>query len=152
MSDNTQSFEQLVNSIDNIRAEYEKIRQEMVAKAKASLSTIYKSLMDRYPEVKSVSWRQYTPYFNDGDTCVFSADMGYCIINLTAPPNPNDFERGYYDEISEADFPRLDEFMKNWRKLAAALDDDVLLDLYGDHAEVTVNRDGSTTVESCDHD
>jgi hypothetical protein len=29
------------------------------------------------PGVKAVRWRQYTPYFNDGDACVFSINEAY---------------------------------------------------------------------------
>jgi hypothetical protein len=34
---------------------------------KASFEGFFKA----FPEVKTIVWRQYTPYFNDGDECVF---------------------------------------------------------------------------------
>lgn len=36
-------------------------------------------LFDNLPDLKSFGWRQYTPYFNDGDPCVFRA---YCKYDI----------------------------------------------------------------------
>ena len=40
-------------------------------------------IFDTFPEVKSVSWTQYTPYFNDGEECTFSAHIDYFYVNGT---------------------------------------------------------------------
>ena len=37
----------------------------------------FKLLFENYPDVEAVRWTQYTPYFNDGDTCTFSVHDGY---------------------------------------------------------------------------
>ena len=29
------------------------------------------------PRIQAISWTQYTPYFNDGDSCTFSAHTSY---------------------------------------------------------------------------
>lgn len=39
---------------------------------KATISTIL-----AHPEVTGIAWTQYTPYFNDGDPCVFSVGEPY---------------------------------------------------------------------------
>jgi len=40
------------------------------------ISEIFK----KYP-IESFGWSQYTPYFNDGDTCAFSSNTDYLKIN-----------------------------------------------------------------------
>ena len=32
-----------------------------------------KELQNEFPFINSFSWKQYTPYFNDGEECVFRA-------------------------------------------------------------------------------
>src|SRR5688572_125580 len=33
-----------------------------------------KELLAAHPKIEAVKWTQYTPYFNDGDPCVFSVN------------------------------------------------------------------------------
>ena len=39
------------------------------------LSELFRSFWDYCPEVQSIVWVQYTPYFNDGEECIFSIDI-----------------------------------------------------------------------------
>jgi hypothetical protein len=59
----------LFDELKTIKAEYDrKLQQE----GEAAVKDAFKDLFDKYPEIRSVTWTQYTPYFNDGDTCTFS--------------------------------------------------------------------------------
>ena len=40
-----------------------------------------KNIFEKYPKIESLGWNQYTPYFMDGDTCVFSANTDYLSVN-----------------------------------------------------------------------
>ena len=119
------------------------------------------------PGVLSVMWRQYTPYFNDGDVCEFSA-YGFA-VEITDPPagHEPDYER--YDNDSDTDHPYFDtytfyDYVDGVRtpnhpvfEPLSALGDasdhflTVLYDHFGDHAIVTATRDGFT-VETYEHD
>lgn len=58
----------LFNELKEMKAAYDrKLQQE----GQAAVKDAFKDLFDKYPEVRSVVWCQYTPYFNDGDTCTF---------------------------------------------------------------------------------
>lgn len=47
-----------------------------------------------YPEVTGIAWTQYTPYFNDGEPCVFRAGEPYfCFEGVEL----SDEEEAYYD-------------------------------------------------------
>lgn len=116
-------------------------------------------------------WRQYTPYFNDGEPCVFEA-TGAWVRTLSDGPDretyelevdyhkslgerprtwnrdTKQYEYGAYTGPDEARYDRC-------QALNQAIDGgeflDVLLDAFGDHAEVTVRRDG-IQVEFYQHD
>lgn len=45
--------------------------QQMQEQGQTLLAEKMKDLMDSCPEVASLTWRGYTPYFNDGDECVY---------------------------------------------------------------------------------
>ncbi|MGK5533348.1 hypothetical protein [Streptomyces sp. URMC 129] len=140
------------------------------------LQPILQAVLDD-PSVVEFGWRQYTPYFNDGDPCVFSAygvwvrtdadtdvDDRYELwldgthrslgnvpyIRATAPETAAGWRwvPGDYVGPDKARYDRC-------RALGAAIEGgefyDVLLQAFGDHASVTVRRDG-IEVESYDHD
>jgi hypothetical protein len=59
----------LFDELKEMKATYDrKLQQE----GEAAVKDAFKDLFDKFPEVRSVVWSQYTPYFNDGDVCYFS--------------------------------------------------------------------------------
>lgn len=127
--------------------------------------------------VTGFGWRQYTPYFNDGDPCVFGAhglrvrtvedgdessgeddedgdedklDLDY---HPTLSPRRWNEKAGRFEDIDLA--PGKAATYARCRALADAIDsgefDEVLLEAFGDHADIAVKRDG-ITVEFYEHD
>lgn len=132
------------------------------------LQPLIRAVLDD-PEIVEFGWRQYTPYFNDGDPCVFSAMEPW--FRLTTDPDDGDFDT-YDHEIDQ--HPRLST--RRWvggrhedqvlspedaarrercAALSSAIDggefENVLLEAFGDHAEITVRRDG-ISVDFYSHD
>lgn len=113
--------------------------------------------------VSAFGWQQYTPYFNDGEPCVFGANGLWAAPQGRSRSEDEDpYEStfhveygsiwgGYRNEIA----PELEDTRERLRTLNTAIErgefDDVLLDAFGDHAEITVRRDG-ITVESYSHE
>jgi hypothetical protein len=60
------------SSIAELTAEMAKAKAEFTEKGKAMFAEISKALFEKHPKLESFGWRQYTDYFNDGDTCTFS--------------------------------------------------------------------------------
>jgi len=61
----------LFDELKEMKAAYDrKLQQE----GKAAVKDAFKDLFDKYPEIRSVVWAQYTPYFNDGDACTFGVN------------------------------------------------------------------------------
>lgn len=130
------------------------------------------------PTITEFGWRQYTPYFNDGDPCTFSAygtwvrttsdpedassgdldiDYGHASLGQMTggewaddPANPG--RRKKVGERYEGpDKARFDRTAALGRAIDSGEFLDVLLDAFGDHAAVTVRRDG-IEVEFYEHD
>lgn len=116
------------------------------------------------PGVYAARWRQYTPYFNDGDPCEFLVD-DIC-VRLT-PLDDEDDERGDYEDgffaswsfkwnndndeisdMSEDSLQALNKAFEQWENLNI---DEVARRNFGDHAVVTATLEGFN-VEFYDHD
>jgi hypothetical protein len=70
--------------IERIKAElaaFEEKKQAFVAELRKEFPSMFTELFVQAPKLKSVGWTQYTPYFNDGDTCEFSAHTSDLAIN-----------------------------------------------------------------------
>jgi len=128
-------------------------------------------------------WRQYTPYFNDGEPCVFSAHGVWAArpedldengerdrdaeLDVDYGGHHGSYEGGEWVNNPETgdglpyvrvgaryvgpDKARYDRLLAVNDAIDSGAFDDVLLDAFGDHAEITVKRDG-ITVEFYEHD
>ena len=130
-----------MNTSKDIAKKLATLKQEYIKTARQEFQNGTKELFENNLELKSFGWRQYTPYFADGDTPEFGVN--------TDEPNINDCD-GYevgYEEGSEKLKPLQDivaEFLGQF-------DSDVYLDIFGDHAEVTITAD-KTVVDEYSHD
>jgi hypothetical protein len=117
--------EKLKALVNEIKA----LKKELTQKAKDSLLVCLKELFEQHPEVKTLQFAAYTPYFNDGDECTFSCDADYATINE--------------DEVEEVS----DDVADVFRSALAQLDDDTWMDIVGDHALVTITPQGINVAE-----
>lgn len=63
-------------------AEINKQKEELVSQLRKDFAPMLQPLFEKSSgKIQSISWSQYTPYFNDGDECVFSvhADLDYSL-------------------------------------------------------------------------
>ena len=119
------------------------------------------------PGVLGVTWQQYTPYFNDGETCEFNAYSFAVALSEPPPGVAPDYEdygddgntaQGYFDTYNLYDYvdgvrvPKHPVY-ESLSALDGASDHflTVLYDHFGDHAIVRATRDGFT-VETYEHD
>lgn len=58
----------LFEELKQLKAEYDKKLQQ---EGEAAVKDAFNDLFTTYPEVRTVAWTQYTPYWNDGDVCHF---------------------------------------------------------------------------------
>lgn len=59
----------LFTELKEMKSAYDrKLKEE----GEAAVKDAFKDVFDKFPEIRSIMWTQYTPYFNDGDQCYFS--------------------------------------------------------------------------------
>jgi len=115
------------------------------------------------PGVEGVRWRQYTPYFNDGEPCIFGLH-GIGVKVTGGEGDSGDYDDGYVDEWSMKDYsggygdkatikPLYAQVFEPLRALEEAFPhfEDFLERSFGDHAIVTATKEGFD-VEFYDHD
>lgn len=83
-------FKALEENFKQLNAQMEAARKEMQEKSTGFVELACKQFFDACPEVEAVTWTQYTPYFNDGETCEFSVNEKYFI--LVGDEDPDDYE------------------------------------------------------------
>ena len=148
--------------------EIKKLKKEMLDASNKIFTDLTKTIFEDHPKVKSFGWNQYTPYFNDGDTCYFSVNTDYIQINgepvdesewisETKITNYGTWNREKREYEGRTEVPNLDydpelvaasdeirEFLRNF-------DEDFFMSQFGDHAEITVTEDG-VSVDEYEHD
>jgi len=74
------------SAIEKIKAKleaFEKQKRAFLKELREEFPSLFKELFAQAPNLKSVGWTQYTPYFSDDDKCIFSvhADVDCLYIN-----------------------------------------------------------------------
>lgn len=112
------------------------------------------SFFNVYPEVTAVRWAQYTPYFNDGDSCTFSSGHGDPELTVSVNGGDEDDDNNWEDTYVSSRKTELNKEELRSKALVDALSiysDDEMETFFGDHARVVVTR-RRINVESYDHD
>jgi hypothetical protein len=154
------------NEFEKLIDDYQKTVAETRQKLSTNIKTIFKQIFEENPTINAFCWEQYTPYFNDGDTCTFSV-VSICATNATGD-DPNLIKWGEYlgdnEDVEIFDCystsKKQKEFVKSFNseqvmKFLKMLESDdlrdVMLATFGDHVNVVATRDGFEITE-CYHD
>ncbi len=148
--------------------EIKKLKKEMLDASNKIFTDLTKTIFEDHPKVKSFGWNQYTPYFNDGETCEFSANIDYIQIN-GEPVDESDWinetkitnygtwnrEKREYEgrtEVPNLDYdPELAAASDEIREFLSNFDEDFFMSQFGDHAEVTITAEG-VSIDEYEHD
>lgn len=148
--------------------EIDKLKKDLVNESSKVFDEFRKEFFVNYPEIKSFSWNQYTPYFNDGDTCVFSANTDYIKVNgehvddcewynekTVTNWGTYNREKKVYEGRVEVPNPKFNKSLSDATDMITEFlgqfDDNFYSSRFGDHAEVTVTADGIET-EDYEHE
>lgn len=109
------AFENITNKIAEQNAKLEELRKAHMKELQGDFNQIIKLFFDECPKVQAVVWSQYTPYFNDGDECVFSVNEP-CFITKNFDrddlQNPYEYEDG--DEYGTLSVP---SYVGDWQAM-----------------------------------
>jgi hypothetical protein len=136
-----------------------KAKKELEKAAKAAFREASAEVFAGNPQIVSFGWSQYTPYWNDGDACVFGANTGYPVVTFKAKDGKvvrYDEDAGEiaevgtaaaeggveYSEDSGLDFEvyrkEADKYSKAVADFLGDFGEDDLETMFGDHVLVTV--------------
>lgn len=125
------------------------------AVVKEAFHDLAKALFEKHPTLEWFSFDAYTPYFADGDECIFSVHCDYPTINGETDIEP---ERTYpgrngspavtYPARNLELVPLRDDVVK----FIAGFDEEDIRSIFGDHVTIVVKRDGSIETDICEHD
>ena len=104
------------------------------------------------PKVDGIVWTQYTPYFNDGDTCTFGVHELYLISAAVATEDEESVEDYMHEHaISSYGSNALKDAYKEFGTIWDQIPQAIFLAVFGDHSKITLNRDGTSEVEEYEH-
>jgi hypothetical protein len=143
----------LVKLLEDVSGKREALRNQV----KAVLADGIQDFMKEHPSVKALGWTQYTPYFNDGEECVFSVNGFHASTKDEDERSEDLYDEGWVEVYSyksskaeegfgAQDWSDLIEFTK---VLGDAEED--LRYAFGDHVRVIVTQNG-IDVEEHEHD
>lgn len=136
-----------LEKISNAKKMYNQLLQDTSVIWKDVLFAFIADKVKDIPNFLRLEWSQYTPYFNDGDTCHFSINEPQ--IYLLNPDN--DTSNDYMDlDGIEGDY---DEFSDILNEIYNVMDDYLMLATFYDGYTIAYVR-GSTkfVIEECVHD
>lgn len=149
-----------MSKVTTLIANYTEQKKKFMDIMQSEFKVYVKEFFDENPEIEVIKWVQYTPYFNDGEPCVFRVNDP--TFSNSDPENVNSY--GELDEEVENEFAFqgtwcIPDSLKNKEKvfdefsslICSSEMEDVMLAMFGDHVEVTCTRD-NITVNDYDHD
>ena len=171
--------ESALTNVERIAQEIKASRERLNEEAGKAFQEGVEQIFATYPFLGGITWSQYTPYFNDGDPCVFRTlevsigtkrDVDLWLKNGRSP-YPYDDE--YYDEdgndvklditystsseyaLDRGDSDAVPEHvaaLKDANALFHALPDTFFEATYGDHMIVLLQPGQDPMTENYDHD
>ena len=157
------NFEQLKLRFDTLIAEQQVLRVKFQADAQAMFMETLKSFFELNPGINALRWTQYTPYFNDGDACVFGVGDVYFTNAKDEQLNDvnswGEYEGDDEDVWAESYMTYLSgkegvdvtscDFISDM--INSSEMKDIMEQMFGDHVCVTVTRNG-IVIDDYEHD
>lgn len=132
-------------SLDKYKATkklYEQTKKQMRRQVSEAFREAAQAVFAENPDLKSFGWDQYTPYFNDGDECVFRVYLDDLDINGKLA-----FD---WDE-SSAEGKAASKLVRKVSSFLKQFSEDDLREVFGDHKHVLVTRRG-IKITDADHE
>jgi hypothetical protein len=77
-------FKEFLESVNKQKKELEK---KIQSEGQALLKGMFKEFFHNHPEAKAIVWTQYTPYWSDGEDCIFSVNTPILVAHVGAIQN-----------------------------------------------------------------
>lgn len=128
----------------------QEVKERYQASATGVIRDTLQTFIRQYPGIKAIGWVQYTPYFNDGEPCVFGVQQ-MVVSKLEDNDRAYDLYEEGWIETWMRDTPQgfSTEEWEACRDLSSRLQnlEDELKVAFGDHARITVTASGIVSDE-----
>jgi hypothetical protein len=64
----------------SLKSRMNALKEEMQENSKVLMKEAFREFFEKYDVVDNIFWTQYTPYFNDGESCEFSVGDAYLVL------------------------------------------------------------------------
>lgn len=160
-------FVKATGEVDKVLTDYEDMMKKVQETLKDKMRGIFKAFFEAHPEVKTIHWTQYAPYFNDGDECVFGVHephftrtehteledrehaWGECDDGIVETRVWDEEKRRYV--AVDVDPSLIKDMETMSRILQSDANEAVMQAMFGNHVWVKAHRDGFE-VADYDHD
>lgn len=154
------TFDQIIRAdhLAELTGKLEELKRQYQEHSQSSLKSVFHAFFEKHQDVKMISWQQYTPWFNDGDTCEFNSYACYAfatnvededLLDMTYGVLRSDSEEYWIDDPIYGDSgevpPSIAKDLVLLRNFLSELDDSVYKDMFGDHVRVVATRSGFDT-------
>ena len=163
---------------DQLISKQRELKKAFQIEAQAIFKETFKEFFEKNPVIKAITWTQYTPYFNDGDECLFTVHDPYFtnaegedlndisswgeyegeredIFAVAGIKATLESDRSYYkedvDKITAAGGVDVDSCELISNMIQDSEMEDVLRDMFGDHVSIIATREGFD-VREYEHD
>lgn len=113
-----------MSAIAGLIETYNTTKKSLEAQIQASIGGVFQEFFAKNPEFKSAEWTQYTPYFNDGDSCSFGVNE----ISFVLQPAFYDAETRAQIESDDYDADELPNPLfvpKDWQRTSGYWKDEI---------------------------
>lgn len=147
MSNLQERFNQLIEAQQELKKKFQTEAQDM-------FKEVTKEFFEKNPAITAVVWTQYTPYFNDGDPCVFRVGD---VIFTNAPDDELENVSPWGEYEGDLEDVWVETYVKHLSNdsgidlescnlisdMIGSKDmEDIMLAMFGDHAKVTATKNG----------
>lgn len=131
----------IINKIDSLVQEFQNKKTELVNQLKVEFPNLFSEVFEKYPNLEAFQWTQYTPYFNDGDECVFGVNECYYLKKI----GNEEFTDSYTKEEDQV-------ISNEINSILGQIDNDSMRTMFGDHIEIELYRDSTLKINEYDHE
>lgn len=147
-----------LDSFKELLLNYKQEKDRFISKAKLHFKNVVAKLFNEHITLQTITWTQYTPYFMDGDPCVFTVNTLY-FSSYDADHIHNIIDESSYDPTRWviADYgscnehmltPKaIDDFTEFSSIMQSSEMEEVLESLFGDHTRVVCTREEIKNIE-----
>lgn len=161
------SIKQITVNLKDMQKELQAVKAEFSKRATAEFTKAINQIFVEYPQLETIAWTQYSPYFNDGEECTFSV---HASTFSNAPADEFNLW-GEFEDVEQAQEKQYWAIGDNWydnehiaapeglaavhsefdRILQSSEFEDILHEMFGNHVKVICTKTGIDTEEH-DHD